>query len=134
MRKDIPDNKVENVAVAVIREKEKGKASFWQVYLINYQHTALEQVLISSKGQGTLKGVQRKSSVLRQAFGDIEPQSFVGIEILPEELLSFSNEYLVSYWQHGKLFDKKYIFVPGSISKQLIVKVPLLDKSGIMIK
>ena len=45
MIKDIPQEKVTNVAIAVVQEDED-----WNVYLINLKDTALENVLVSSKG------------------------------------------------------------------------------------
>ncbi|MCB9178211.1 MAG: hypothetical protein H6590_02125, partial [Flavobacteriales bacterium] len=54
MRKDIPDPKVEGVAMAVVREKDEDGEDAWYVYLINRNEHALENVLVSSRGYGEI--------------------------------------------------------------------------------
>jgi len=65
MIKDLPENRVEDIAVAVALEKESAETKLWYVYLINLKKEAIENVLITSKGYGEKDGEPVKTSVLR---------------------------------------------------------------------
>ena len=58
MKKDIHVPKVEGIGVAIIKDAEESD-EIWNVYLINYKKRTHQNVLISSKGYGTLD--QKKS-------------------------------------------------------------------------
>ena len=49
MKKDIHIPVVSNIAMAIVKEYEE-----WYAYLINQNHFSLENVMISSKGYGTI--------------------------------------------------------------------------------
>jgi hypothetical protein len=132
MIKDIQFNKVEDVAVAVAPPSEGSEE--WVVYLVNMKDRAIDGVLINSKGYGVVDGKEVKTSSLRQFFDKIEGRDFVQIEILPEQLIGLSNQFWVSFWQDGVLYDKQYIFVTESIVKDNLINIPVLNKRGVMIK
>ena len=56
MKKDLPENIVENIAIAIVMESATPEAKLWKVYLINLKNDTLETVLISSKGYGEKDG------------------------------------------------------------------------------
>lgn len=137
MRKDIIVPKVENIGVAIIHELNDEKTDkIYNVYLINYGDKILENVLVSSKGYGTspTSGDLIKTSVLRHKLGDLKPNSFAKIEPIIETLFGLSNEYWLSYYLGKKIFDKKYIFLPETIKETNFIDVPLIEKTGILIK
>ncbi|MDZ4846017.1 MAG: hypothetical protein SH857_10760 [Chitinophagales bacterium] len=133
MIKDIPFNKVEDIAVAVAPSTEGDNAE-WVVYLVNMKDRPIDSVLINSKGYGTVEGKEVKTSSLRQFFDKIEGRDFVQIEILPEQLIGLSNQFWVSFWQDGILYDKQYIFVTESLVKDNLINIPVLNRRGVMIK
>src|ERR1700748_1089442 len=112
MKKDIPDNTVEDIAIAVALEKESIETKIWYVYLINLKSTAIENVLITSKGYGEKNGETVKTSVLRHMFPVVESGAFVLVEPIDEETFGLTNEYWLSYYIKGQIFDKKFIFLP----------------------
>ena len=59
MKKDIHIPKVEGIGVAIIKDTDKGD-EIWNVYLINYKKEPINNVLISSKGYGTLGSKKSK--------------------------------------------------------------------------
>ena len=61
MLKDIPQLKVENVAVAIVKEQSNG-ADVWNAYIINLKNEMLEGVLITSKEIGRASCRERVSS------------------------------------------------------------------------
>jgi hypothetical protein len=61
MIKDIPELIVENVAIAVVREKNELDETVWNSYLINLKDQKIEGVLVTSTGYGELNEEKVKS-------------------------------------------------------------------------
>jgi len=134
MIKDLPDNEVTDIAVAVALEGESVEAKTWYVYLINLKQQPIENVLITSKGYGEKDGEQVKTSVLRHMFPLVEGGAFKVIEPIDEATFGLNNEYWVSYYIGTQIYDKKFIFLPESIVDSNFIKLPLVNKPGVMIK
>lgn len=105
----------------------------WAVYLINRKNVPLRNVLVSSKGYGTINGEEVRTSVLRHFFDDVPPNSFVKIEKITYEVFGLNNEYLLSFYIEGDIYDRKYIFLPESITTPNLVKIPLVGLPGVLI-
>ena len=133
MKKDLPENIVENVAIAIVMESATPEAKIWNVYLINLKDEAIENVLVSSKGYGEIDSQHLKTSVLRHSIGDIPPHYYALIELIDEQVFGLTNEYWLSYYIKGQIYDKKFIFVPESIVESNLSRIPLLNKPGVMI-
>ncbi|MDF1673486.1 MAG: hypothetical protein P1U41_08270 [Vicingaceae bacterium] len=135
MKKDIEQLKVENVAVAVVKEKNEEGEYIWNVYLVNQRKETLQNVLISSKGYVTdLKGNETKTSVLRHVIGNVEANEYAKIEPIIEDVFALNNEYWLSFFLDDKMYDKKYIFLAETIKKENFTTIPILNKQGVMIK
>ena len=135
MKKDIDLPKVENVAIAVVKEKNEEGEYIWNVYLINERDETLENVLISSKGYVTdVKGNETKTSVLRHAIGNVEANEYAKIEPIIEDVFALNNEYWLSFYVENNMFDKKYIFLAETIKDENLTQVPILNKQGVMIR
>lgn len=133
MKKDLPENIVEEISVAVVLENETPESKSWAVYLINLKDVAIENVLITSKGYGLKDGEEVKTSVLRHMVPLVSSKEFTKIEIIDEQVFGLNNEYWVSYYINKEIFDKKFIFLPESIIDSNFIKVPLVNKPGVMI-
>jgi hypothetical protein len=133
MKTDLPENIVEHVSIAIVLDSASPEAKLWKVYLINLKDVALETVLVSSKGYGEKDGVKIKTSILRHSLGNIESKSFVQIELIDEQVFGLTNEYWLSYYLGNQIYDKKFIFVPESIVDTNMIRIPLLNKAGVMI-
>jgi hypothetical protein len=137
MKKDIPIKKVEGVAIAILpREDDNGHIdeTLWNVYILNTNESALTGVLINSRGYGEVDGEEKKTSVLRHFFEEIGPLRATLIEPIQSDVFELANEYWVSYKLDGHMYDKKYVFVKGSIDKMNFTNIPYIDKMGVMIK
>ncbi|WP_293298104.1 hypothetical protein [Pedobacter sp. UBA4863] len=134
MKKDLPENIVEDIAVAVVLMGETPEVKNWTVYLINLKKEAITNVLITSKGYGEKDGKQVKTSLLRHSMGDLAAQSYAGIEAIDPAVFGLTNEYWLSYYIGNTIYDKKFLFLPESIVDANLIKIPLLNKPGIMIK
>ncbi len=130
----MPQNIVEDIAVAVALEKETAESKIWYVYLINLKNHPIENVLITSKGYGEKDGEHVKTSVLRHMMPLIESQASALIEPIDEQTFGLNNEYWISYYIGRDIYDKKFIFLPESIVEGNFIKLPILNKVGVMIR
>jgi hypothetical protein len=133
MIKDLPENTVKDIAIAVALEKESAESKIWYVYLINLKREPIENVLITSKGYGEKDGEQVKTSVLRHMFPKVEAGAYKLIEPIDEATFGLNNEYWLSYYVGQDIYDKKFIFLPESIVDDNFIKLPVLNKPGVMI-
>ncbi len=131
MKKDIEIPVVENVYIAVVKEWDKDfLVKNWNSYIINNRDTTIEMVLVVTKGYDK----DRKTSLLRHGIGAVEAKSFAKIEMLQEELLSMNNEFSVTFFEKGKLYDKKYVFQKNTINERAFQDLPVMDQKGVMVK
>jgi len=132
MKKDIDFHKAEGVTVAIAREVNELAQEEWNVYFINNKDVYLENVMISSKGYGTHEGQEVKTSVLRHMFEQVEPKGFRQIEPIDPALFHLTNEYLVSYYIGKKIYDKRFVFVPGAVTEENLIEISILEKQGVL--
>lgn len=136
MKKDITVLKVEDLAVAIVPrlEHEEDYNDFWDTYLINLKDESILSVLVNSTGYGELDGEPRRTSTLRYFWESIDPKSAVKIEPVQKTVLQLANEYWVSFSFNDYLYDKKYVFVPGSLDEIHFTDIPILNRKGVMIR
>ncbi len=130
MKKDIPQHKVEDLAIAIVPRDEE----LWDTYVINLREQPIQSVLINSKGYGELNGEKIKTTVLRHFFEEIGPLQIEKIQPIQPAVFDLTNEYWVSFRYDGYMYDKKYVFVKGSISKINFTTIPFINKAGVMIR
>ncbi len=134
MLKDIPKLEVVDVAIAIVEEENELAEKIWNVYFINLKNELLETVIVTSKGYGTSLGEEVKTSTLRHLLGDIEPQSFVLVEPILDNLFCLDNQFWLSFVLNGNIYDKKYVFSADTIIEENYTNIPLVNKPGVMIK
>lgn len=127
MKKDIKFPQIENVFVSVVQDDEG-----WKVYLLNRHDEQLDTVMVTSKGYGDKNGQEQKTSVLRHMIPKIESGEYALIEPISEDVFHLTNEYWVSFFINGQLYDKKYIFVPETIIKDNLSYIPELKLQGVL--
>ncbi|HRG58565.1 MAG TPA: hypothetical protein PK323_06365 [Bacteroidia bacterium] len=133
MIKDIPELVVENIAIAIIREKNELDETVWNSYLINLKDEKIEGVLVTSTGYGELNEEKVKTSTLRHFLDEVEPKSFIKIEPIIEEVFGINNEYWLSFYLNKKMYDKRYVFLAESITDANFTNIPIINKKGVMI-
>jgi hypothetical protein len=134
MIKDIPTYVVEDIAIAVVREKDELDETVWNVYMINLKDREIEGVLVTSNGYGEVNGEKIKTSTLRHFLDKIPAGGYTKIEPIIENVFGLSNEYWVSFYLDKVMYDKRYIFLAESIKEEHFVNIPILNKRGVMIK
>lgn len=133
MLKDIIEPAFDGVGVAVIHEEGEENEMVWNVYLINFNNALIDGVLISSKGYGSINNEEVKTSVLRHMLHEIDALDYGKIEPLHEDLFTLNNEYWVSFYLDGKIYDRKFVFVENTIDKNRLAHINVIDKKGILI-
>lgn len=126
MKKDIDFSPVKDVHVVIIKTEEG-----WRVYLINRNTAKLENVMVTSRGYGELKNEKQETSTLRHMIPYLDPNEYALIEPIDESVFHLNNEYWVSYFISGQVYDKKFIFVPESIIEENLIFIEELETKGI---
>lgn len=127
MKKDIHFPKVEDVFVTVVQDGD-----IWNVYLLNRHQQRLETVMITSKGYGKKGDEEQRTSTLRHMIPRLEPGDYALIEPITDAVFHLNNEYWVSFFIDGQLYDKKYIFVPDTIVSNNLTHIPELGLNGVL--
>lgn len=135
MREELKGPNVENVGVAVVRQKDELDNHVYNVYLLNLRDDIMEGIIITSKGYGqnAETGEKIKTSTLRHSIELLLPNEAAKIEPIMEEVFGLANEYWVSFWVNDVMYDKKYIFLPESISDSNIKPIPVIGEEGVII-
>lgn len=134
MLKDIPQPKVEDLAIAIVPPANDTTNDLWEVKIINLYEAPILSVLITAKGYGEVSGEKAKTTTLRYFIDEISPLSISEVELIQPSVFNFTNEYWVSFSLGNHLYDKKYVFVKGSISPDNFTTIPFFDRKGIMIR
>lgn len=131
MKKDIQIPIADKVYVGAIHQWDDQKLNKeWWVYLINAQNQELEATLLVSKGYGD--GL--KTSTMRHGFGTVAPNSATKVEMLQEEVFKLNNEFFLTFFQDGKLFERRFVFESYQLTQVNMVEIPLMDDKGILAK
>lgn len=135
MREELMGPKVENVGVAVVQETSESGDKIYNVYLLNLREDIMEGIIISSKGYGVNANTGEKvqTSMLRHSLELLLPQEAAKIEPIMEEVFGLANEYWVSFYVDSTMYDKKFVFLPETISEANMKIIPVLSAKGVMI-
>ncbi|MDF2156949.1 hypothetical protein [Algoriphagus sp. CAU 1675] len=131
MKKDIDFSPVTGVKLAIAKEETPAGAE-WAVYIINFNLVELNTVMITSKGYGEIEGEMRKTSTLRHMIQELGPQCVAKIEPIDPAVFALTNEFWVSYYIVDQIFDKKFIFTPGSFDASFRQMIPELGLEGVL--
>lgn len=129
MKKDIEIPIAENVCLAAVHEAS-GETSDkqWTTYLLNTMDDPMEMVMVVSKGY---EG-ETKTSTMRHGMRVIDPGSYAKVELITDDVLELTNEFFVTFFSKGKLYERKFIFSPGSISEDAMEPLPVMDCRGVL--
>lgn len=135
MREELKGPIVENVSVAIVCENSDTDATVFNVYLINEREEELEQTIVTSRGYLEKKQNKEKitTTTLRKLLGNIPSHSSHIIEPIMKDVLVLNNEYHVSFWIAGKLYDKKYIFLSETVTPNNFITLPIIAKKGVIV-
>ncbi len=132
MKDDISFLPVENVLIAIARKSSESGDDEWLVYMINRNQETLETVMVTSKGYGKKDGKEQTTSTLRHMIPQLEPGEYALIEPIQPEVFHLNNEFWVSYYINGQVYDKKFIFVPETIKEENLIDIKELGLKGVL--
>lgn len=135
MREELMGPKVEDVGMAVVQEANENGEKIYNVYLLNLREDIMEGVIVTSKGYGVnvTTGEEVKTSMLRHSLEILLPQEAAKIEPIMEEVFGLANEFWLSFYVDSTMFDKKFVFLPETISEANMKTIPVLGAKGVMI-
>ena len=129
MKKDINIPEVKDVYVAAVKEfNETHRTNDWNAYLVNDTNEPLEMVLIVSKGYNS----KQSTSQMRHKLQNLPAKAYAKIEFVEDSVLKLTNEFAVTYFLDGKMYDKKFIFPANSIKDANAGPVPSMLKEGVL--
>jgi hypothetical protein len=131
MLKDIEIPITKDVYLAAAKEDENDEQ--WKVFIVNEGQNLIKSVLINSTGMGkNSDGEKIQTSTLRHFFEAVPAKSAQGIELIDPSVFHLSNEYWISFWINDKMYDRRFLFVPDSISDKNLEFVKLLNKNSVV--
>lgn len=129
MKKDIEIPIAKDVHVAIIHEwNDEFLSKDWNAYVINARNTPIETVLVVSKGFDD----DRKTSTMRHGIGSVGPKTFEKVELVQEEVLALNNEFFVTFFAEGKLYEKRFMFPKNSVNQDALKPIPIIERDGIL--
>ena len=135
MRADLLGPKVENIALALVELPIENAEPEYIVFLINNRDDIMEGIIVTSSGFGVhpTTGESIKTSTLRKGIEVMIPGEVARIEPIMPDLFAISNEFWVSFWVNDVMYDKRFLFLPGSIKQEDFKMIELLGQKGIML-
>ncbi|MEO1256137.1 MAG: hypothetical protein AAFY41_14805 [Bacteroidota bacterium] len=127
MKKDIDFSPVKDVHVVIAKDEDS-----WKVFLVNRNTKKLENVMITSRGYGETKDEKQETSTLRHMIPYLESKEYALVESIDPSVFHLNNEYWVSYFIDGQVYDKKFIFLPDSIIEENLSYIEELEMEGIL--
>jgi hypothetical protein len=136
MKEGLLGPKVEKVAFAVTVDKNEENVNEYYVYLINMRDDIMEGIIVASTGYGEnpTTGEQVKTSTLRKGIELMLPNEAARIEPIMPDLFDLTNEFWVSFWVNDVMYDKRFVFVPGSINEKEFKMIDRLGYKGVILE
>ncbi|MCR9250368.1 MAG: hypothetical protein NXI20_08075 [bacterium] len=132
MKEDIPFLPVENVMISVVQKPAEVGDPEWFVYLLNRNDLPINTVMITSKGYGKKDGEEQNTSTLRHVIPEVDAGEYALVEPIQPEVFHLNNEYWVSYYIDGQIYDKKFIFVQDTIKEENLIEIKELGLQGVL--
>lgn len=123
--------KVEGVFIALLEENNTPE---YAVYLVNERSDIMEGIIVTSVGYGekVTSGEAIQTATFRHSLEVLLPGEYAKIEMIVPEVFSLYNEFWVSFWIDEILYDKKVLFIPGSINVQEMQVLHKFNKKGLL--
>lgn len=129
MKKDIEIPLVSGVFVAAVLEENKEfQSRDWNAYIINSKNVPLEMILIVARGYDQ----KETTSTMRHSIKVLPAKSFAKIEYMQDEVLRLNNEFLITFFEENKMFEKKFVFRKNTVKESLAEEIPVMPQKGIL--
>ena len=135
MKSDISFPSVVGVSIVIGLDPVSTGGHEWKVFVMNSNEFGIRNVLVTSKGYGEIDGRQKTTGILRHHVENLPPHSAMPIELIDPALFDLCNEFWLSYYkddESNRIFDKKFLFLPGSIIEENMSFIPTLQIRGVI--
>lgn len=128
MKKDIEIPEVKGVYIAaVLEDNPEFRSRDWNAYIINDTSVPLEMILIVSRGYDS----KRSTATTRHTIKVLPAKTYAKIEYLQDEVLELNNEYLVTFFEGNRMFEKTYTLKKTSVKESTLKKLPVMPVNGV---
>lgn len=129
MKKDIKIPLSTGVFIAAVLEENKEfRSRDWNAYIINDKPVPLEMVLIVARGFDS----KDSTSTMRHSVKLLPAKSFAKIEFMQDDVLRLNNEFLVTYFEEDRMYEKKFTFRKNKVKESARVEIPVMPLKGIL--
>lgn len=133
MKKDIVIPQSEHVYIAAINEWDDDfQDNIWFAYLINENNAPLEMAIVVTRAFGLIDGEERKTGMFRHVLKEVPALGCIKVEILESNVLQLNNEFVLTYFLNGKLYDKTFILEANSVQKENETNFTNIHKKGVL--
>lgn len=133
MKKDIVIPQSEHVSVAAIYEWDDDfQDHVWSAYLVNENDAPLEMAIVISRAFGFINGEERKTSVFRHVLHEVPACGYRRLEMLDKNVLPLNNEFVLTYFLNGVLYDKTFVFEANILQQEHDTMIASIGKKGIL--
>ena len=70
--------------------------------------------------------------VFRHAFNEVAPETAIKIELLENNVLQLNNNFMLTYFLNGKLYDKNFTFEANTIKDENTTELITINRIGII--
>ena len=90
--------------------------------------------MVTSKGYNDIEGKDLRTATMRYPLGDILAKTAVVIEQIDPQVFEIYNEFWVTFFEDGRLLERKFIFGPFTIDANFLEPIPVISQKGIPVK
>ena len=133
MKADIEELIGEHLSLCIVKtdQVDENGSKVWNAILYNHSDNTLQNILVNTKGYGTLNGREVSTATMRYFKEELTDTESFQVEPIIEEVLDITNEFWISYSFDGKLFEKKFIF---SANEHELVTLEQFNAEGYLMK
>lgn len=115
--------------MAISRQRNEAADAYeYHVYIINENDFAINNVIVNSSGYNDTQ----KTSTLRHYLEVLESHNAAKVELINTDLFALVNQFWVSYYRGEKVYDKKFVFMPESVTEENFQYIKAIDKEGVL--
>ncbi len=75
---------------------------------------------------------QDTTSTMRHSIKVLPAKSFAKIEFLQDNVLKLNNEFAVTFFADGKMYERTYVFEKNTIAEADVKELPVMIQKGIL--
>ncbi len=113
MKADIENLIGEHIKLFIVKTEQTDDQgqTIWEAVIYNHSDQKLENILVNTKGSGTIGDRQVVTATMRYFKDELPSEASFKVESITNEVLCINNEFWISYSLDGKLYEKRIQFI-----------------------